>query len=186
MFGKERLLVVAMSALAVGTVICALSSSIMPMLAGRALQGAGGALFPLAFGIIRDEFPAVRVAGGIALISALLGIGGGLGIVLAGPIVDSLGYHWLFWLPLAPIVLALIGTIFWVPESPVKTPGKINWAGAALLSAWLVCGLLGITQGPDWGWADPRVVGLLGPPRCCAGPGSPTSARPGHRSSTCA
>jgi EmrB/QacA subfamily drug resistance transporter len=162
MFGKERLLVVAMSALAVGTVICALSSSIMPMLAGRALQGAGGALFPLAFGIIRDEFPAVRVAGGIALISALLGIGGGLGIVLAGPIVDSLGYHWLFWLPLAPIVLALIGTIFWVPESPVKTPGKINWAGAALLSAWLVCGLLGITQGPDWGWADPRVVGLLG------------------------
>jgi EmrB/QacA subfamily drug resistance transporter len=161
MFGKERVLIFAIAALAVGTVLCAISSSIAPMLAGRALQGAGGALFPLAFGIIRDEFPAARVAGGIGLISALLGIGGGLGIVLAGPIVDSLGYHWLFWLPLVPIVLSLVGTIIWVPESPVKTPGRINWTGAALLSTWLVCGLLGVTEGPTWGWGDPRVLGLL-------------------------
>ena len=161
MFGKEKVLVWALVALAVGTVICALSTSIAPMLAGRALQGVGGALFPLAFGIIRDEFPAARVAGGIGLISALLGIGGGLGIVLAGPIVDAFGYHWLFWLPLVPTLVALIGTIIWVPESPVKTPGKINWTGAALLSAWLVCGLLGVTEGPTWGWGDPRVLGLL-------------------------
>jgi EmrB/QacA subfamily drug resistance transporter len=161
MFGKERVLVWAMVALALGTVLCAVSTSIAPMLAGRALQGVGGALFPLAFGIIRDEFPAARVAGGIALISALLGIGGGLGIVLAGPIVDSLGYHWLFWLPLVPIVFSLVGAIFWVPESPVKTPGKINWTGAVLLSAWLVCGLLGVTEGPSWGWSDPRVLALL-------------------------
>jgi EmrB/QacA subfamily drug resistance transporter len=161
MFGKERVLVWALVALAVGTVICAIATSIGPMLAGRLLQGVGGALFPLSFGIIRDEFPAVRVAGGIALISALLGVGGGLGIVLAGPIVDALGYHWLFWLPLVPIVLSLIGTILWVPESPVKTPGSINWTGAVLLSAWLVCGLLGITEGPTWGWNDPRVLGLL-------------------------
>lgn len=161
MFGKERVLVWALVALVIGTVICAIATSIGPMLVGRALQGAAGALFPLAFGIIRDEFPPERVAGGIALISALLGVGGGLGIVLAGPIVDALGYHWLFWLPLAPIVIALVGTIIWVPESPVKTPGQINWTGAALLSAWLVCALLGITEGPTWGWDDPRVLALL-------------------------
>jgi EmrB/QacA subfamily drug resistance transporter len=161
MFGKERMLIVALSALLVGTVIAALASDIALMLLGRVLQGAGGALFPLAFGIIRDEFPAMRVAGGIALISALLGVGGGLGIVLAGPIVDSLGYHWLFWLPLLPIALSLVGAVLWVPESPVKTPGRINWVGAALLSAWLICALVGITEGPTWGWGDPRVLGLL-------------------------
>jgi EmrB/QacA subfamily drug resistance transporter len=161
MFGKERMLIVALSALLVGTVVAALSSSIAPMLLGRVLQGAGGALFPLAFGIIRDEFPASRVAGGIGLISALLGVGGGLGIVLAGPIVDSLGYHWLFWLPLAPVALSLVGAILFVPESPVKTPGRVNWLGAFLLSAWLICGLVGITEGPSWGWTDPRVLGLL-------------------------
>ena len=48
-------------------------------IAGRAIQGVGGAVFPLAFGIIRDEFPRERVATGIGLISATFGIGGGAG-----------------------------------------------------------------------------------------------------------
>ena len=69
----------------------------------------GGALFPLAFAIIRDELPAERVAGAIGFISATLGIGGGLGITLAGPIDARLGYHWLFWAPLPLIVLAAAG-----------------------------------------------------------------------------
>ena len=60
------------------------------MIAARVLQGLGGAVFPLAFGIIRDEFPRERVPGAIGGISALLGVGSGLGIVLAGPIVDHL------------------------------------------------------------------------------------------------
>ncbi len=74
------------------------------MLVGRVVQGAAGGIFPLAFGIIRDEFPRARVAGGIGLMSALLGVGGGAGVVLSGPIIDNLSYHYLFWLPLIPIV----------------------------------------------------------------------------------
>jgi EmrB/QacA subfamily drug resistance transporter len=161
MFGKERMLVATLSTLALGTVVAALSTSIELMIVGRVIQGAGGAIFPLAFGIIRDEFPIERRAGGIALISAILGIGGGLGIVLAGPIVDNLGYHWLFWLPLVPVAGALVAAILWVPESPIKTPGRINWAGAALLAGWLVCLLLGISNGSDWGWTSTRFLGLL-------------------------
>ena len=76
------------------------------MIFARVIQGIGGAVFPLAFSIIRDEFPRERVAQGIAMISALVGIGGGLGIVLAGPITENLNYHWLFWLPLLAIVPA--------------------------------------------------------------------------------
>ena len=90
------------------------------------IQGAAGGIFPLAFGIIRDEFPRERVAGGIGLMSALLGVGAGLGFVLAGPIADNLCYHWLFWLPLVPIVLATVLTHLFVPESPVRVPGQVT------------------------------------------------------------
>src|SRR3954467_11402392 len=134
MHGKERLLVIVLAVMAAGTLIAALAKTVEVMVLGRVIQGAGGAVFPLAFGIIRDEFPRERVATGIALISAILGIGGGLGIVLAGPIIQHLNYHWLFWMPLAVVLGAAVMTHFFVPESPVKTPGQVNWAGSFLLS----------------------------------------------------
>src|SRR6476661_1091368 len=104
MFGKQRIMIVTLVVLAFGTLLSAVATNINVLIAGRVVQGAGGAIFPLAFGIIRDEFPRERVPGGIALISTLLGIGGGLGIVLAGPIVDALSYHWLFWIPLIFVI----------------------------------------------------------------------------------
>jgi EmrB/QacA subfamily drug resistance transporter len=161
MFGKEHMLVVALVVLGIGTLVAALATSIEVMIAGRVIQGCGGAVFPLAFGIIRDEFPRERVAHGIALISAILGIGGGLGIVLAGPIVDTLSYHWRFWFPLAAVAIATVATLLFVPESPVRAPGRINWLGAALLSAWLVALLVAISEGSSWGWGDGRTLGLL-------------------------
>jgi EmrB/QacA subfamily drug resistance transporter len=161
MFGKERTLVVALGVLAAGTLLAALATSITVLIAARVVQGFGGAIFPLAFGIIRDEFPRRRVATGIALISAILGIGGGLGIVLAGPIVDALSYHWLFWFPLVLVLIAMVSTVFFVPESPIKSPGRINWSGAVLLSGWLVALLVGISEGSSWGWGDARTLGLI-------------------------
>jgi hypothetical protein len=87
--------------------------------------------------------------------------GSDLGIVLAGPIIGVFNYHWLFRFPLVAVIAATVAAIFYVPESPVKSPGKVDWAGAGLLSSWLVLLLLGITQTSEWGWGDPRVIGLL-------------------------
>jgi EmrB/QacA subfamily drug resistance transporter len=161
MYGKERTLVVALLILTLGTFFVAISSTIGMLIFARVVQGSGGAIFPLAFGIIRDEFPPAKGAQGIAMISAILGIGGGLGIVLAGPILSVFDYHWLFWLPLVAVATATVATIFFVPESPVKSPGRIDWGGAALLSVWLVLLLLGITQIGEWGWGDGRVIGMI-------------------------
>jgi len=87
MYGKERLLLTTLIILGVGTVVAGLSTSLAPMIAGRIIQGAGGGIFPLAFGIVRDEFPRERVAGSIGILSSILGVGGGIGIVLGGLIV---------------------------------------------------------------------------------------------------
>jgi len=161
MLGKKRVLVVTLAAFGVGSAICALSSSIGMLIVGRIVQGAAGGLFPLAFGIVRDEFPRERVAGGIGMISAIMGVGAGFGLIIGGLLVDHATWHWIFWLGLALTVVAVVATELLVPESPVRTPGKIDWGGAALLSLGLAAPLIGVSQGGSWGWGDPRTLGLI-------------------------
>jgi EmrB/QacA subfamily drug resistance transporter len=161
MFGKERVLAIILVVLAGGTLLAAVAPSVQLLILARVIQGAGGGIFPLAFGIIRDEFPREKVAGSIGVVSALLGIGGGLGVVLAGLIVDNMSYHWLFWFPLIGIVIAIVATHFYVPESPVKSPGEINWTGALLMSLGLAGVLLAISEGNSWGWGSAKTLGLF-------------------------
>ena len=156
------MLVIVLVALTAGSLVAALTSSIAVMIAARVLQGVGGAVFPLAFGIIRDEFPRERVAGAIGGISTILGVGGGLGIVLAGPIVDHLSYHWLFWIPLVMTAFATVATFLCVPESPVKTPGHGQLSvPPLLLSGWLVALLLGVSEGSAGAGRRPAILGLF-------------------------
>jgi EmrB/QacA subfamily drug resistance transporter len=162
MFGKEKVLLGVLVGFGAGSVVAALSHSLPLLIAGRAIQGAGGAVFPLAFGIIRDEFPKEKVAQAIGLISATFGIGGGAGLVLAGVITDTLNYEWIFWVAAIVIAIAAVMTHFFVPESPVRSESaKIDWSGAALLSIGLASLLLGVSQGNSWGWSSPRVLGLF-------------------------
>jgi EmrB/QacA subfamily drug resistance transporter len=161
MFGKKRVLLIVLAALIAGSVLAALATSVPVMLAARVIQGAGGAIFPLAFSIVRDEFPRERVAGAIGMISALIGVGAGVAIVVAGPIVENLSIHWLFWIPAIMTAVALVATVFWVPESPITAPGRINAPAVLTLSGWLVCLLLGVSEGGEWGWWSLRVLGLF-------------------------
>jgi MFS family permease len=159
--GKEKMMVIVLVALSVGTLVSALASSLPVMIVGRVIQGAAGAVFPLAFGIIRDEFPPERVAGAIGVLSAILGLGVGAGILLAGPILEHLSYHWLFWFPLVMALGATVATFIFVPESPVRAGRGINWLGAVLMSGWLVTGLLAVSYGPTWGWHSATVLLLF-------------------------
>src|ERR1700685_4500033 len=161
MTGKKRVFVAALIALAVGSLLAALAPSIGVMIVARVIQGAGGGMLPVAFGIIRGEVPSDKVAGAVGVLAALTAVGAGLGIVLAGPIVAVLNYHWLFWLPLILTVMAAVAAVLVVPESPVRTPGRISLLPAVLLSGWLVALLVALSEAPAWGWGSGRVLGLL-------------------------
>ena len=161
MHGKEHWLLISLAIFGVGSLVAAVAGSLTVMIAGRAIQGAGGAIFPLAIGIIRDEFPRDRVAPAIGTVSAMFGIGGGSGLVLAGIFVDHGSISWIFWLSVATTALAALATWLWVPESPVRVRARIDWVGGALLSMTLLALLLPISEGNTWGWTSPRVLGLF-------------------------
>ena len=92
--------------------------------------------------------------------SISIGVGTGVGFVLSGVIISSFSYHWLFWFPLALIVPTLIATVLYVPESPSRPGGSIDWFGGALLTAGLLALLLAISEAQAWGWAS-SAIGLL-------------------------
>ncbi|MET0693391.1 MAG: MFS transporter [Propionibacteriaceae bacterium] len=161
MVGKRKILIVVLGLLLVGTLLAALAPNLGVLIAARALQGAAGAVMPLSIGIVRDELPREKVSVTIGLLSAIFGIGAGVGIVAAGPIVQHLSWHWLFWFPLALVVIALIGVIFGMPESPVRKPGRLDLVGTAILSVALVSLLLAITEGETWAWDNWKTLSLL-------------------------
>src|SRR5262249_53460427 len=123
--------------------------------------GVAGGIFPLSFAIARDEFPKDRVAGSIGLMSAILGVGGGLGLVVGGLIEEHLSWHWLFWVPLAPLLVAAVCAWRFIPESQVRSPGRVNWVSAALMSAGLSAVLISISETSRWGWTGRPTLLLL-------------------------
>jgi EmrB/QacA subfamily drug resistance transporter len=160
-FGKERLLLVSLGLFLAGCLGAAFAWDIWSLIAFRIVAGAGGALFPLSFAIIRDELPPEKVKVGIGLLSAVWGVGGGFGIVLSGVIVDHLSWRYLFLLGSIPVALSLVLVHRFVPESPLRSPSRVDVPGALLLSGGLLSLMVGLTEGEDWGWASARVVGLF-------------------------
>ena len=160
-YGKERMLLVSLGLFLLGCVGAAAAWDIWSLIGFRALSGAGGALFPLSFAIIRDEFPPERVGVGIGLLSAVFGVGGGFGIVLSGVIVDHFSWRLLFVLGSIPVAASLLLVHRFVPESPIRTPSRVDVPGALLLSGALVTFMLALTEGEHWGWLSAQTLGLV-------------------------
>jgi EmrB/QacA subfamily drug resistance transporter len=160
-YGKERFLLISLGLFFIGCVAAIFAWDVWSLIACRALQGFGAAVFPLAFSIIYDEFPREKVGQGVGLLSATFGIGGGLGLVLSGVLIDQLSWRWLFIVGAFGVGVAAVLVWRFVPESPVRTESKLDPLGALLLAALLTTLLLALTEGPNWGWGSSRIVGLF-------------------------
>lgn len=161
MMGKRLMMLVCLGAVILGSVVSALSASLPLVITGRGLAGLGSCLVPVGISIMRDQLPADRVGSGVALMSATLGIGGAVGMPLAGVIYRGFDWHALFVVSGAFAVVMFLAVLLIVPESTVRTRGRFDYGGALLLSVALTCLLLPISKAGAWGWQDEKVVGLL-------------------------
>ncbi len=161
MYGKRRILLISMVLMVVGSLLCAVTSDLVPVVTGRALQGASAGVIPLGISIMRDELPRERVGSAIAIMSATMGVGGAIGMPVAAVIAEKADWHTLFWVSAVLGVISLAAVVMVIPESPVKTNDTFDYLGALGLSAALVALLLAITKGNDWGWSSGLTLGFL-------------------------
>lgn len=162
LLGKRPMLLACAVPLIAGSVVCALASSVVPMIVGRGLQGMGMGMVPLGIALLRDVVPTEKLSGSIALVSASMGIGGALGLPIAAAVAEYTSWRALFWgsAVLAAIVAALIYTF--VPNTPAAAKGqRFDAPGAIGLAIGLVSLLLAISKGADWGWASATTLGLF-------------------------
>ena len=161
MYGKRRMLLFSLAMLVLGSALCALSAGLGMMIVGRTLQGLSSAVIPLGISIMRDELPPERLGGATALMSASLGVGGALGLPAAAFIAETADWHVLFWVAAGLGTIAAAGVLGLVPESRVRTGGRFDLPGAVGLSIALLCLLLAISKGADWGFGSGMTLGLL-------------------------
>ena len=149
-----------MTCVFVGSIIAPLGG-VTTLLVGRALQGVGTALVPVAMALLRDALPDQRVNASLAVLCATLGVGGSVGIPLGGVMLQAWGWESMFWLSavLSLISLALIFSV--LPMGSPQARGNFDVVGALLLSCMLLSLLVGISQGGAWGWTNSATISIF-------------------------
>lgn len=160
-FGPKRMLIACAVLLTAGSLLCALTSALIPFIAGRGLQGLAIPIIPLGISVLRASVPAEKVGAAMGLMSSSLGVGGALGLPLSAAIAQHVNWHALFWVAAGLGVGALALFVFLVPAVPATSSDRLDPLGALLLAAGLVALLLGITKGRTWGWTSVPTLGMF-------------------------
>ncbi|UBV18550.1 MFS transporter [Mycolicibacterium fortuitum] len=162
LYSKKRVLLGVLVVVLAGSVLAAVTASVPLLVAGRILQGASYALYPISIAILREELAEDRLVGAMSVLSGTLGFGGGVGLVVTGLLTSGdAGYHRVFWLTTVFTAAVIVVALVVVPNRRPVAGGAIDWLGAAGLATGLSAVLLAITQGNTWGWSHPGTLGFL-------------------------
>ncbi|WP_072809957.1 MFS transporter [Rhodococcus zopfii] len=157
--GKRAVLVGILCVVLAGSLLCAVTDSFALLVAGRVLQGASFALFPVGIAVLREEMEPDRLVGAMGLLSGTMGVGGAVGMVLTGATVSGdTDYRRVFWLVVVFNIVGLVLALVVVPKRAAAAHGRIDWAGAVLLSIGLALALLALSEGGTWGWGSPATL----------------------------
>ncbi|MBZ5734971.1 MFS transporter [Nocardioides sp. TRM66260-LWL] len=159
---RKPVIVAGLTIVTLGSLLAALPVPLPALVLGRACQGVGMGLTPLAIAVARDVVPAARLPRAVALLSVTTVTGAGLGYPLSAWVAQLGGVHAAYALGATLAAGTLAMAVLVVPHLPGADPQPVDWTGALLLSAGMVALLLGVSQGEHWGWDDARVLALLG------------------------
>jgi EmrB/QacA subfamily drug resistance transporter len=163
MIGRRRVFFIGAAIFAGFSVLGGAAQDELWLIVCRALMGIGGALmWPAVLGMTYDILPDDRAALAGALIIGSAGFGNAAGPLIGGVLTDALSWRWILFANLPIAALACFVT--WRSVSESRGAGAeegIDVPGVATLSAGLVALLIALDQVTDWGWSDPRIVGLF-------------------------
>jgi len=160
-WGRKRILLAIMIVYMAGLVGAAMSWNLLSLVVFRTVQGVGMGAVPLLMGMAKDVLPPRMVPVGIGLISAMIGVGAGLGLVIGGLMISLIGWQDAFWVVL-PVVVLAVGIVYRsVPDTQTKRPAKMDLAGTVLLGTGLLALLLALSRGSIWGWVSIETIGLI-------------------------
>lgn len=161
MYGKRAMMLLCLGVMIVGCLIAATGQSFLVLVLGRSMQGFASALLPVGISIMRDALPPEKLSGAVALMSATVGVGGMVGMPMAGVLSEQWGLSSLFWVTGAVGIAVAVVLPFVVPESAVKSRGRFDFLGAIVFTAAMTSLLLAISKGTEWGWGSPVVLVLI-------------------------
>lgn len=158
MYGKRRVILFLLGALIIGSLVAAVSHSIVGVIIGRGLQGITTGVIPLGIAVMRDVLPPARLGTAVAFMSATMGVGGAVGMPVAAFVAENYDWHGLFWMSLMLGVIGLAAIWAIVPEDTLLSPGRLDLLGAFGLAVGLAGLLLYVSRGADWGWGSPLSI----------------------------
>ncbi|MFJ8308906.1 MULTISPECIES: MFS transporter [unclassified Streptomyces] len=162
-YGRRRVLYAGAVVFGLASLGAGLADSIGWLIAFRFLQGAAGAILYTSTGaIVQNAFPESQRGRAIGALYSVNGVGLAIGPLLGGVIVSALGWHWVFWInvPLVAVALALCSFSVRESRNEESTTG-VDWPGLVLLSLGIPAVVLAFTLGDNWGWTSARTLLLL-------------------------
>ncbi|MEC5185039.1 MFS family permease [Cryobacterium sp. MP_3.1] len=160
---KKKLLLGALAIILIGSVTAALAPNFTVFLIGRALQGLTYGIVPVTIALARRYVAADKVRGSISSLSVTVATGIGIGYPLTGLIAGSFDFRFAFWFAALFVLSAIVVVIRVIPAGPDERALRVPFdsVGTTLLGLGLGTLLLGISEGPSWGWGSPWTIGTL-------------------------
>jgi MFS family permease len=161
-YGKRRVLVGTLLLACGGALLCLVAPNLWIFLGGRFLQGAAFAAVFLTVALVMQICTARLAMAVVGLVTSSSSIVGVIEPFLTKPIIDAFGYRGVFVVAALLAAVAALGVRLVIPESPVRSTGRVDVGGALLLGVGLGAVLAYVSLGGDRGWLSPGMAALLG------------------------